>query len=387
MIISIMFHIRNISSSREDNGKNLPQEILVDVSNRTLIRIILLVLITLLLIGAFMKITHALLLIFVAFFLAIALNNPVSKIAQALPGKRRGSRAVATTISFLAVVLLLGAFASYIIPPLVHQTERFISAAPGLVQGAKNQNSSLGQFIRHYHLEGEVNTLSSQISARIKGISGSAFSSIGHILGSIFSMLAVLALTFMMLVEGPRWARIIKQLFIPKKHDELLTRTIKDMYEVVRGYVNGQVLLAFIAAVLIAPALILLHISYPIALMVVVFLAGLIPVIGHTIGAVIVGIVALFHSVPAAIIILIYYIIYMQVENYLLQPRIQANTTNMSPLLVLASVIIGVSFGGLLGGLVAIPLAGCLRVAILEYLDQKNLMPEGDSANSHDLRR
>jgi predicted PurR-regulated permease PerM len=382
-----MFHIRNISSSREDNGKNLPQEILVDVSNRTLIRIILLVLITLLLIGAFMKITHALLLIFVAFFLAIALNNPVSKIAQALPGKRRGSRAVATTISFLAVVLLLGAFASYIIPPLVHQTERFISAAPGLVQGAKNQNSSLGQFIRHYHLEGEVNTLSSQISARIKGISGSAFSSIGHILGSIFSMLAVLALTFMMLVEGPRWARIIKQLFIPKKHDELLTRTIKDMYEVVRGYVNGQVLLAFIAAVLIAPALILLHISYPIALMVVVFLAGLIPVIGHTIGAVIVGIVALFHSVPAAIIILIYYIIYMQVENYLLQPRIQANTTNMSPLLVLASVIIGVSFGGLLGGLVAIPLAGCLRVAILEYLDQKNLMPEGDSANSHDLRR
>ena len=382
-----MFHIRNISSSREDNGKNLPQEILVDVSNRTLIRIILLVLITLLLIGAFMKITHALLLIFVAFFLAIALNNPVSKIAQAVPGKRRGSRAVATTISFLAVVLLLGAFASYIIPPLVHQTERFISAAPGLVQGAKNQNSSLGQFIRHYHLEGEVNTLSSQISARIKGISGSAFSSIGHILGSIFSMLAVLALTFMMLVEGPRWARIIKQLFIPKKHDELLTRTIKDMYEVVRGYVNGQVLLAFIAAVLIAPALILLHISYPIALMVVVFLAGLIPVIGHTIGAVIVGIVALFHSVPAAIIILIYYIIYMQVENYLLQPRIQANTTNMSPLLVLASVIIGVSFGGLLGGLVAIPLAGCLRVAILEYLDQKNLMPEGDSANSHDLRR
>lgn len=359
----------------------------MDVSNRTLIRIILLVLITLLLIGAFMKITHALLLIFVAFFLAIALNNPVSKIAQALPGKRRGSRAVATTISFLAVVLLLGAFASYIIPPLVHQTERFISAAPGLVQGAKNQNSSLGQFIRHYHLEGEVNTLSSQISARIKGISGSAFSSIGHILGSIFSMLAVLALTFMMLVEGPRWARIIKQLFIPKKHDELLTRTIKDMYEVVRGYVNGQVLLAFIAAVLIAPALILLHISYPIALMVVVFLAGLIPVIGHTIGAVIVGIVALFHSVPAAIIILIYYIIYMQVENYLLQPRIQANTTNMSPLLVLASVIIGVSFGGLLGGLVAIPLAGCLRVAILEYLDQKNLMPEGDSANSHDLRR
>lgn len=96
--------------------------------------------------------------------------------------------------------------------------------------------------------------------------------------------------------------------------------------------------------------------------------------VGHTLGAIIVTIVALFHSASSALIILGYYILYQQMENYLLQPRIQANSTNMSPLLVFMSVIIGVSFGGLFGGLVAIPVAGCLRIAVLEYLHAKQII-------------
>ncbi len=356
-----------------DRGnKNIP-EVSLTISNRTLLRVVLVVVITLALIAATLRISHSLLLLFIAFFLAIALNAPVAYIAKLIPGKRRGSRSIATTISFLIVIIFIGTFASYVIPPLVHQTEKFISAAPHLVSSAKNQHSSLGHFIRTHNLQNEVNTLSKQISHWATSASSNAFSSIAGILNSIFSMLAVLALTFMMLVEGPRWLIVITE-FIPNKHTERTVKVAKDMYEVVKGYVNGQVLLALIAAVLIAPALFMLHVSYPIALMVVVFLAGLIPVIGHTIGAIIVAAVALFHSVTAAIIVLAYYILYMQVENYLLQPRIQSNTTNISPLLVLASVIIGINFGGLFGGLVAIPVAGCIRVLVLEYLATKRML-------------
>jgi predicted PurR-regulated permease PerM len=108
--------------------------------------------------------------------------------------------------------------------------------------------------------------------------------------------------------------------------------------------------------------------------MVVVFICGLIPMVGHTIGAIIVTLVALFHSVSSAVIILAYYILYQQIENYLIQPRIQANTTNMSPLLVFAAVLVGVSFGGLFGGLVAIPVAGCIRIALLEYLRSRHII-------------
>ena len=356
-----------------NSDKEASKEVHLTVSTRTLLRVIVVVIVTLALISALLKVTHAILLIFIAFFLAIALNAPVAKIAKLIPGKRRGSRSIATTASFLIVVILLGLFASYIIPPLVHQTEKFIAAAPQLVQSVNDQNSGLGHFIRSHHLQSEVNALSTQVTRKAQSASGNAFSSITGIAGSIFATLTVLAMTFMMLVEGPRWMKSAKENFVPDKNSQLVGRVVSDMYSVVKGYVNGQVLLALIAALALAPPLFLLHVGYPVALMVIVFLAGLIPMIGHTIGAIIISLVALFHSVTAALILLVYYIIYMQVESYLLQPRIQANTTNMSPLLVFASIIIGINFAGLFGGLVAIPLAACIRVLVLEYMSQRRL--------------
>ena len=169
----------------------------------------------------------------------------------------------------------------------------------------------------------------------------------------MFALLAVLALTFMMLIEGPRWLSLFVELLPSDKQQANAKQLGHDMYQVIRGYVNGQVLLAAIASALIVPMLFILHISYPVALMFVVFICGLIPMVGHTIGAIIITLVALFHSVLAAAIILVYYILYQQIENYVIQPRIQANTTNLSPLLVFMAVVIGVSFSGLLGGLVA----------------------------------
>jgi predicted PurR-regulated permease PerM len=86
--------------------------------------------------------------------------------------------------------------------------------------------------------------------------------------------------------------------------------------------------------------------------------------------------VALFHSPLTAAIVLAYYILYQQIENYIIQPRIQANSTNMSPLLVFAAVIVGVNFGGLFGGLVAIPVMGCIRIALLDYLHTKHIIED-----------
>ncbi len=175
----------------------------------------------------------------------------------------------------------------------------------------------------------------------------------------------------MMLVEGPGWLRFLRDI-IPDRRHRVADRVARDMYGVIKGFVNGQVTLAALAAVLVSPGLFILHVSYPIALVVVVFICGLIPMVGHTIGAIIVTIVALFQSTSAAIIILAYYILYQQIENYLVQPRIQANLTNMSPLLVFLAVVVGVSFGGLFGALIAIPFAGCIRIIVLEYLRNQN---------------
>lgn len=354
-----------------------PKEIAITISVPTFAKLILMVVSTVALILAVQRASHALLLIFVAFFLALALNAPVNWVSQRLPGRSRGSRALATSLSFFIVIALLGGFIASIVPPLVRQTQNFAKATPTLVQDLKNGDGTVGGVIRHYNLEKQVNSVSNQLSNRFKNIGGSAFSTFQKVGNSIFSLLTILVLTFMMLVEGPQIMAFFREL-LPVRRRKLADRLSYDMYRVIKGYVNGQVTLAAIAAVLIFPALLILHVSYPVALLVVIFICGLIPMVGHTIGAIIVTLVALSQSLSAALIILSYYILYQQLENYLVQPRIQANTTNMSPLLVFLSVVVGVSFSGLLGGLVAIPVAGCIRILVLEYLRSQNILDAPD---------
>lgn len=348
-------------------------EVAITITNETYFRLAGLTVVTIILVMAAQKAAHALLLIFIAFFLTLALNGPVFWISRHLPGKKRGSRSLATTISFLLVVIFLGSFIASITPPLVRQTDSFIKAAPDLVHDFKSQDSSTGRLIRKYHLEKQVDSVSQQLSQRLHHIGGAAFSTAQKIGSSVFSLLTILVLTFMMLIEGPAWVAFMRDV-VPDRHHETADRLAREMYKVVSGYANGQVTLAALAALLIMPAVLILHVSYPVAIMLVIFICGLIPMVGHTIGAIIVTLVALFESTTAAFIILAYYILYQQVENYLIQPRIQANSTNMSPLLVFASVVVGVSFGGLFGGLFAIPVAGCLRIATLEYLRSKKII-------------
>ncbi|HUA13361.1 MAG TPA: AI-2E family transporter [Candidatus Sulfotelmatobacter sp.] len=348
-------------------------EVHVTVTTKTFIRFAVFVICLYVLYFVARRASHALLLIFTAFFLALALNSPVFWISSRLPGKGKNSRFWATSIAYLIVIVVLGLFLASIVPPLIRQTDSFVKQAPHLIKEYKTESGPIGHFVRKYHLQNDIDKLSQQLQARIGHISGSAFSTVEKVGSSIFSTLAVLVLTFMMLVEGPRWIRFTKRV-VPSKHHGLFEQMSNDMYSVIKGYVNGQVLLAAIAATVMAPILIVMHVHYVAALCVIIFFCGLIPMVGHTIGAIIVTAVSLFHSLESAVVVLAYYLLYMQIEAYVLQPKIQANSTNMSPLLVFMSLVIGLSFGGLLGGLVAIPIAGCLRIVVLEYFYSKEII-------------
>lgn len=348
-------------------GDPEPLEVALTFTNRTLMRGLVLIFGAILLVAAIKHAAHALLLIFTAFFLTLALNAPVQWIARHLPGRMRGKRSVATAVSFLVVIALLGIFIASMVPPLIRQTQTFIDAIPSLTDQARSGHGTIGEFIQRYHLQDQVMNFSSQLNNRLQHAGGTAVTGISKVGTSVFALLTVLVLTFMMLIEGPEIVVFFRELVHKDKRDHF-EELAADMYKVVKGYINGQVTLAALAAVLIVPAVFILGISYPIALMVVIFICGLIPMVGHTIGAIIVTLVALATSPVAAIIILAYYILYQQIENYVIQPRIQANSTNMSPLLIFMSVIVGVSFGGLFGGLFAIPVAGCIRIAVLDYL-------------------
>ena len=351
------------------NEKNNAVEI--TVSNHTVFRILISTVLTIMLIGAVQKASQAIVLIGTGVFLALALNGPVHWLAERIPGSKKGSRTIATALSFVVVIGFLIAFLVSIVPPLVSQTSTFIEAVPGLVKDAQNENTGLGRTVRRYHLQDQTDKLSSQISDRLGNITGTALTTFTKLTSSLFSVLTILVLAFMMLIEGPRWLEFARKQ-LPEKHKKHADTLANDMYGVLRGYVNGQVTLAALAAVLIVVPLFVLDISYPVALMVIVFICGLIPLVGHTLGAIIVTIVALFTSTPAAIFILLFYITYQQIENYAIQPKIQAKGTNLTPLTVFAAVIIGISFGGLFAGIVAIPVAGCLRILFIDYLEHRH---------------
>jgi predicted PurR-regulated permease PerM len=350
-----------------------PEEVSITISTRTIVKIFVLIVGTTLLLAMLRLATHALILIFTAVFLALALNAPVTWVSHHLPGNFKGRRGLATGLATFLVIVVLAAFLASLVPPIVRQTKTLIDRAPQLVRDVRNSDSDLGKFVKHYHLESQVEKVSDQLNTRLQHVSGTAVSTLGTIATSLFSVLTIIVLTFMMLVEGPYWLKFGQQL-VPKYKRAKAERLSRDMYKVIKGYVNGQVLLAFIASLMLLPGLLIFNVSYPIALLAVVFICGLIPMVGHTIGAAIVTVVALFTSPLSALGILLWYFTYQQIENYLIQPKLQANATNMSPLLVFMSVVIGVSFSGLLGGLVAIPIAGCIRVAILDYLESRDLI-------------
>lgn len=354
-------------------NKNTDQQLELTISNRTIIRVLAMVLVFIGVLAALRQVTHALVLIFVAFFLTLALNAPVHWIDKHLPGKHHKTRSLATIVSVLAVLLVFTAFLAAVVPPISRQTGSFINAVPRFVHQLNNPNSTTNSLIQHYHLQSQVNSFSSSLTNRLRNFSGQAVSTITHIGSSLVSLLTILVLTFMMLVEGPRWVSIARRI-IPEEYREHVEEVTRGMYKVIKGYVNGQVILALLAAGLVSVGLAIFDVPYPFALIFVVFVAGLIPMIGHTIGAIVVASVAYFHSASSAIYILIYYIVYQQIENYLIQPRLQATATQMSPLLVFIAVVLGISFGGLIGALVAIPTMGCVRIIVLDQLTRRNIL-------------
>lgn len=342
-------------------------EVEVTISNKTVLRVIALVIGGVLFIAALRQAAYPLLLISTAFFLSLALNSPVQWIARHSPGKLRGQRTAATAIAFLLVVMLLGAFLISIVPPLIRQTQSFIAAAPSIIRDLRDADSPIGGVVQRYELQDEIDNFSSEISSKLKASTGVVLSGISTIGNSLLAVLVILALTIMMLIEGPRTLRFAREL-VPESRQQHVDLLSREMYRVIRGYINGQVTIAALASIIMTPFLFLLGISYPVGLMVVIFIGGLIPMVGATIAAFIVSLVALATSPLAALTIFIIYLLYQQIENYFIQPKIQANSIDMSPLLVFSSVLIGVSFGGLFGGLFAIPIAGCIRIVLLDYL-------------------
>lgn len=341
----------------------------INITTRTLVKAIVLTVLAYVLLQIIGNITHQLRLIGVAAFLAVALNPAVTWITRRLRSK---SRVRATGVAYIIVLTLLIGFLSLVIPPLVRQTTAFIQDVPQTINDFKNQDTALSRAVRKYDVEGRIDQIRDDFSNRTSNIAEPAISTAGRVGGTLISIITVFVLTFMMLIEGPLWYKRFLAMQ-PTEKRQKRQMLVRKMYRVVTGYVNGQVLIALVAATFAGVVLFILGTLFdaminPIALAGIVFVMGLIPLIGNTIAAVIVVLACLLTSLPLAIIMAGYFLIYQQIENATLQPYIQSRSNQLTPLMIFIVALLGAGVGGLLGALAAIPIAGCIRVLVDDYL-------------------
>jgi len=349
----------------------------IEIDTKTFVRFWLVVIGFAFAILALYSARTALTIIGIALFLALALNGPVSKLARRLPDR---SRTLSTAIAFTVVVALLGAVIFLVVPPIVQQTAKFIESAPTLVRTISEQWQGLGNLIDKYHIQPQVD----QAVAAIQADAGKWATSFGRNfisgIGSAMSLFAatllVLVLTFLMLIEGPRWLERVWGLYKDTEKMETHKKIVRRIHSVVSGYVTGQLTVSGIGSICAGATVFLLSLFFPevpanlaLPTIAIAFTLSLIPMFGATIAGIIVSLLLMFNSVPAGIIFAVYFMIYQQIENNFISPTIQAKRIELSPLAVLVAVTIGLYVFGIAGGIISIPVAGSLKVLIEEYLE------------------
>ncbi len=305
--------------------------------------------------------------IFIAFFLAVALNPAVAWV------QRRGvaRRGIAVAIVFVGTIVAIAALGATIIPTIVTQVNDFVDAVPGYVQDLTAGRGRLGFLEREYQLTDRVReAVSNGGASRVLGISGTALAVTKGIVTAVVATLTIAFLTLFMLLEGPAW---VERLFglLPEEKQPRWRKVGNDVYKTIGGYVSGNLTISLIAGVISTAVLLGVGVPYAVALGLLVAILDLIPLAGATIAAIIVSTVAFLDSTTAGLIVVVFFVFYQQLENHVLQPVVYGRTVQLSPLAVLIAVLIGAELAGVIGALAAIPVAGTIQVILVDWLDHR----------------
>ena len=313
---------------------------------------------------------HVLSWVFIALFLALALNPAVDRLERRL-GRRGAATGVVSVFALVAIALIGWLF----IPTLVDQVDNFAHKVPDYLDDLTKGRGRLGFLETKYHLvEKTRKALQQGGASKLFGLSGTALALAKGVVNAVLATVTIAFMTFFMLLEGRNWIDSFFSLISPESRTRW--RAVGyDIYKTVGGYVSGNLLISLIAGGLTAIVLAIMGVPYAIALGLIVGILDLIPLAGATIAAIIVGAVAFLHSIPAGIVVIVFFIVYQQIENHLLQPVVYGRTVQLSPLAVLISVLIGAELAGVLGALAAIPVAGSLQVVFLDWLRHRRAQP------------
>lgn len=306
-------------------------------------------------------------LLIISLFLAMGLNPAVEFF------RRRGLSRSWSIAAILSVVLLFVLLlALLIIPPVVRQTTSLIENAPALLENLKN-NQIIADINKHYGLIDSLNE-------RLKSVTNDGtllISAFGGIVGvgktfisGVFTALTILVLTMYFTVSLPQVIDYAIRLAPASRRPRIRALT-NGIVSRIGAFVGSQITVAFIAGIVMAIVCAIMGMPSPIALGMLVFICGMIPLVGHFLGSAILTTIGFTQSVLTGVVILVAYLVYQQIENYILMPRIMQRSLSIPGLVTIVSALIGASLLGLIGGILAVPIAASILLILEEVVYPK----------------
>jgi len=308
--------------------------------------------------------------VLISVFLAVALSPPVNYLSRSM---KRGFAIAITYFGLLLVPILLIAL---IVPPLITQGNNFADNVPQYADDVTEfvqKNKRLRELNADYDITQKLQDEAGKLPDRLGGAAGTLRDIGFGIVNSLFALLTILVMTAFLLGSGKQWTdRIIASR--PPEERQRLRRSLDHMSSAVSGYVAGALTIAVIAGTATFIVLTILGVPFSGPLAVLAGLMSLIPLVGATIAAVLIGIVTLFEDFPTTTIIwTIWAIVYQQLENNLIQPQIQKRTVNVHPFITIVAVLFGGTLLGIMGAIAAIPIAASIQILVREYVDLRTI--------------
>jgi len=335
---------------------------------RTILAVIGLVLATLLLIYIVLQIRQVLTWIVVGAFFAVALYPLVGWVQKRLLGGKR--RALATFLVFLVVFVLLAALIAAFAVPLVNEGSKLAGQLPQQIADARAGKGPIGDLLQRTNALQWVQHNQDKISKFASGLTAPAASVASGFATGIAGTLTVFVLAYLMVLEGPKVVETSLNVFRPATA-ERIRQVGGDCAKSVTGYISGNLLISFICGLLTYVVLLVFGVPFAGLIALFVGIADLMPLVGATIGGAVAVIAGFIHSIPAGIAVLVFFVLYQQLENHLLQPLVFARTVKLNPLTVIIAILIGVELLGILGALLAIPVASMIQVILRDVWDHR----------------
>lgn len=316
---------------------------------------------------SFLAVGRVITYLVVALFFAIVLTPPV----DFLQHKVHIRRGLATLIVFLVGLGLFAGMIYAFVKPIAEQANTFSRDLPQYVEDARNGRGPIGDLVKRYDLEQKVKDNQPKIQEAVTNFGKNGLDIVQRVFSTIVAGITVMVLTILILVEGPSLSSGLLAL-IPDERQRLRAQRVSiDASRAVSGYVFGNLLISLIAGVAAWVMLLIVGVPYAATLGLFVAFADLIPLVGATLGALPTVLFAFLHGVPAGVVTIIFFVVYQQFENHVLQVTIMSRTVRLNPLAVLVSVLMGVELFGFLGALLAIPAGGIIQVIARDVYDER----------------